>query len=180
MIGRFSGFRFLVAALVTAPFLSAWAQAEEAVYDSPPPCEPGFQIVEEIRYRAEPCNKHVCAVPTTKKFTKAVYDVKCEDYAYKKCAFGYEFRCCSSCNGDGNPDCVNCGKPRVRKILLKKYVTEECPTTKCEVQYDYVQVPYKVYRKVPIGAAPPARERPEPLPPPIEDKKQEAKEPEKD
>lgn len=172
MAGRLWRFLVLLAALGGTAFLLGNSRAEEPVYESPPPCEPGFQVVEEIRYKAVPCNKHVVAVQDTKKVTKAVYDVKCVDYAYKKCAFGYEFGCCSSCDGGGNPDCVKCGKPRTRKILLKKFVTEECPTTKCEVQYDYEQVPYTVYRKVPIGAVPgsPSGVRPELLGPPMEEK----------
>jgi hypothetical protein len=120
-------------------------------------------------------------VPGTKKVVKAVYDVKCQDYCLKKCPhFGYENKCCSSCDG-GNPGCTNCGKVRTRKILLKKFVTEECPATKCEVDYQFEKVACKVYRKVPIGAEPPMGrpelipppgKKPEMLAPPIEEKKE--------
>ena len=176
MAGKCWRLLLLIAALGGTVWLGK-SRAEEAVYDSPPPPEPGYRIVEEVRYKAVPCNKHVCPVQTTKKISRPVYDVKCVDFALKKCPpCGYEHKCCTSCDG-GNPDCVKCGKIRTKKILLKKFVTEECPTTKCEVQCDYEQVPYTVYRKVPIGGPgvrpeliPAPGTKPEKLAPPKEEK----------
>lgn len=110
-----------------------------------PVCEPGYQIVEEICYQ-DVCHKVCRVVPDVKKTTKPVYSCKTEDYCLKKCP-----RLCHCAE-----DCPTCDHPRTRKILVKKFVTTECPTYKCVVETVVERVPCKVYRKVPcISVVPP-------------------------
>jgi hypothetical protein len=72
----------------------------------------------------------VCvAEPTTKKVVKVVYEEKEVDYCLPGCSFFGLLRGGCACGaGPG------CGKPRTRKVLIKRFVTEECPATKCEVR----------------------------------------------
>lgn len=75
---------------------------------------------------AEPCPHKVCvSVPTTKKVSRTVYDSKCIEFCLAKCAF-FSRGCNDHCAD-------NCGRVRTKNVLLKKVVTEQCPSTKCEV-----------------------------------------------
>jgi len=73
-----------------------------------------------------PCK--VCKpVPDKKKVTKVVYECKEEWYCLSKCP---KHNCCDPCAAP----CPACDKPRCRRILVKKIITEEKPTTKCVVE----------------------------------------------
>lgn len=83
----------------------------------------------------------VCAacriVPDVKKTPKAVFACKTIYYCEHRfpgfqnggCCFSKEDCCESQCC----PDCIRCGKVRSKRVLLKKFVTEEKPILKCEV-----------------------------------------------
>ena len=78
-----------------------------------------------------PCVHKVCVPePTTVVKDKAIYDQRCVDYCLPKCSLWSILKGGCSC-GDGG--CADCGRPRTRKVLIKRYVHEECPETKCVV-----------------------------------------------
>jgi hypothetical protein len=93
----------------------------------------------EVVYQEVPCK--VCKpVPDKKKTTKVVYECKEEWYCLPKCPCPLHIGkhdCCDSC---GN-HCLTCEKPRCRRILVKKIITEEVPTTKCVVENGTQTVP---------------------------------------
>lgn len=70
------------------------------------------------------CNKVCVSEPTIKKHTKVVYASKCIDYCLPKCALGGN---CNSCE-------ANCGHVRTKNVLMKRVVTEECPSSHCVVR----------------------------------------------
>jgi len=74
------------------------------------------------------CPANTCiSQPTTKKTSKTVFSSKCIEFCLPKCS------CCSLFSG-GCDDCgENCGHVRTKHVLLKKVVTEECPSTECVV-----------------------------------------------
>jgi hypothetical protein len=74
-----------------------------------------------------PTHKVCTPEETTKKTDKVVYDYKCVDYCLPRCSFF------SSLWGHGC-GCGNCGAPRVRRVLIKRVVHEECPDVKCTVE----------------------------------------------
>ncbi len=105
----------------------------------PPPCKPGFRIVEEIHYR-EVCH-HVCKiVPEVKK--KWVYCWKEDPFCLPKCS--HKHHC--------DADCPHCLGPFPRKQLVKKEVVDKV-VSKCVVEKITERVPYKVYRQVPCDPA---------------------------
>ena len=74
----------------------------------------------------------VCVpVPTVKEETKVIYDDKCVDYCLPHCSLFSIFTGGCGCNDGG---CPNCGRPRTRRVLIKKFVHEQCPEVKCEVR----------------------------------------------
>ena len=80
-----------------------------------------------------PCPVKVCVPePTVRKTDKVIYDEKCVDYCLPRCSLASIFGGGGCGCGDGG--CLNCGHPRTRHVLIKKYVHEECPDVKCEVQ----------------------------------------------
>lgn len=88
------------------------------------------------RHGCEPENCQSCGdaricqqVPTTKKVTHVVYECKVEWYCLTKCPLHIGRRICSS-----GQICTGCDKPRSRRILVKKFITVEEPTTKCSVE----------------------------------------------
>jgi hypothetical protein len=137
--------RLFVGAALLALAGTAAAQAGDPC---PTACEPGYTIVEEICYK-EVIRKVCKAVPETKK--KTVYSCKEEDFCVPKCR--------GLCHGHGGDDC-GCATPRTRRVLVKKEVTEECPSVKWVVEKVVEVVPYKVYRKVPCTTAPPCQTAP--------------------
>jgi hypothetical protein len=92
------------------------------------------------------CAHKVC-VPecTTKKHSHTVFSSKCIEYCLPRCSLfsgglfsrgcshGCNQSCDQSCGSRGCAD--NCGPVRTKRVLLKKVVTEECPDTKCVVQF---------------------------------------------
>src|SRR5262249_38135733 len=70
-------------------------------------------------------------------------------------------KCQSDCC-DGCP-CGRCGHPRTKRILMKKIITEEKPTTKCVVEEIVELVPVKIYHKVPCEEAPCLQAAPPPI-----------------
>ena len=69
--------------------------------------------------------------PTVRKTDKAIYDQKCVEYCLPCCSLASLFGGGCGCAGGG---CLNCGRPRTRRALIKKYVHEERPDVKCEVR----------------------------------------------
>jgi hypothetical protein len=76
-----------------------------------------------------PVEKVCVAVPGTRKTTRAVYKCKTVDYCIP--ALPGLCRLLHGCSA-GCPGC--CAGPLCKHVLLKRIVTEECPTTTCEVQ----------------------------------------------
>ncbi|GEM_PF-5191333 len=73
------------------------------------------------------CPAKVCvSEPTTKKTSKTVFSSKCVEFCLPKCS-GVFSRGCDNC-------AENCGPVRTVNVLLKKVVTEECPSTHCVVR----------------------------------------------
>ncbi len=70
------------------------------------------------------CDKVCVPVPDVKKKTRVVYGVVERDFCLPRATF-----CGKCCAEDGA-----CGKVRTRHVLVKKVVTEECPSFKCVVQ----------------------------------------------
>lgn len=70
-----------------------------------------------------------CPEPAKRKITRVLYDCKCEDYCLPRCncKCWLWWKQCLPCG----ELCVECGQPRVRHVLLKKIVTDECPTVNC-------------------------------------------------
>lgn len=93
----------------------------------------------EVVYHDVTCR--VCKpVPDKKKVAKVVYEFKEEWYSLPKCPCSLHLGkhdCCEPC---GTP-CPTCDKPRCRRVLVKKFVTEEKPTTKCIVDTVTEKVP---------------------------------------
>jgi len=130
------------------------------------------------------CKKKCVAVPETKKHTHTCYGCKCLDVCLPKCKLG----CGKGC--DCEPGCTHCGKPRIKKVLLKKFVVEEECSTKCEVVHETEMCPVKprhgFFKKAPccpapmydlpagvvVPAEPGAAKGPEPLAAPKEEKKE--------
>ncbi|MBY0525271.1 MAG: hypothetical protein K2R98_17825 [Gemmataceae bacterium] len=78
-----------------------------------------------------------CCQPTweMKKHTEVNYCTKVVEYCLPKCCgFGCAKKkdCCECADGCQEP-CHKCGKPRCKRVLVKKFVTEECQHNKCEV-----------------------------------------------
>jgi hypothetical protein len=121
--------------------------------DGPPPCPP----------ECPPPVKKVCVpVPDVRKVTKTVYRCKEEDYCLPKCPCLlrglFRHGCCEPCAA-----CGECGKPRVRHLLVKKYVTHECPSYKCEVSC-VAEPPCGVPCPPPAAPAPEKARMPAPAP----------------
>jgi hypothetical protein len=76
-----------------------------------------------------PCREtpKVC-VPAPDKKTKVrvVYSYKTEEYCLPKCRFSLFGK------KDACDSCLECGKPRYRNVLLKRFVEEECPVMTCK------------------------------------------------
>jgi hypothetical protein len=106
-----------------------------------------------------PIQKQCIARPDVKKTTKTVYAVKEVDYCLKNYCILDLFRhgCGSCCD-----TCQPCGKPRVKRVLIKKERTCEEPTCKCEVEH----VLCPTYASAPCGTVivegQPALVRPQP------------------
>jgi hypothetical protein len=68
-------------------------------------------------------------VDSVKKITHVEYEVKDVEYCQKKCPGFHLFQ--------GKPDCPSsdpcptCGHVRHKRVLMKRIVTEEIPTTEC-------------------------------------------------
>ena len=73
------------------------------------------------------CGERICvAEPVKVKAVKPVYGVKCVEYCLPKCphfCLLHPERCCPKC-----------GKLRTRRVLVKRFVTEERDTVKCVPQ----------------------------------------------
>jgi len=116
--------RYLTALCATTVILVGSVRA-----GSDPCCPAPEQCYEEV------VKKH--CVPSTEvvKKTKAVYSCKEVDVCLPSCKFCSLFKkkSCNECNAccEGH-----CGKPRVKRVLIKKIVTEEECRTKCEVSHE--------------------------------------------
>jgi hypothetical protein len=125
------------------------------------PCEPGYQIVTEVQYRE--VVKRVCKnVPDVKRVTHWVYECKTVDFCKAGCSLhGARHQgTCDDCDGHGSR--CPCGPVGAKHYLLKRLVTEECPTTRCVVECTVERVPCVVCRKVPCAASPAACPAPVP------------------
>jgi len=121
--------------------LSLLLVAQDA--DKPcPPCEPGYQWVEEVRYKE--VVRYVCKmVPEVKKVKKIVYTPKEEPFCVRRATLfgGHKQADCG--------ECTRCKGPYKGTILVKTEITCEEPTTKCVTEKVVEKVPYVVRRKVP-------------------------------
>lgn len=105
--------------------------------DHLPPCEPGYTYVAETHYVERVVQ--VCKrVQDVKKIKKTVYDIKEERFCLPH----------DWLDLFGHKTCNDCGTPRCKRLLVKKEITEECPTTKCIVEKVIERVRYTVWRKV--------------------------------
>ncbi|MCC6417297.1 MAG: hypothetical protein IT429_03510 [Gemmataceae bacterium] len=77
-------------------------------FPAAPDCGPGCQPTTCVR------------VPDVKKVKHTIYACKTEEFCSAACCLHGLFRWC-----------CDCGKVRTKTILLKRVVTEDCPTTKC-------------------------------------------------
>jgi hypothetical protein len=101
---------------------------------TPPVCEPGYKVVEEIVM--QDVTRQVCKIVQEHK-KKWVYSFIDDPFCVK------DSRRC---------DCVQCAGPYCRKQLVKREVIDPAhTTTKCVVETIVEKVPVKVYRKVPIN-----------------------------
>jgi hypothetical protein len=90
-----------------------------------------------------PCCKKCVTIPTTIKRVKVLYGEKCVDYCLPRCHCcerAHHDGGCDHCDGHGDyglcrclTNCVSCGKPRTKHILLKREETVECNSFKCVV-----------------------------------------------
>jgi len=105
----------------------------------PPPAEPGYRWVEVDGY--EEIERLVCkVVPDVKKVKKIVYSTKDDAFCVPRPDLGGDSDTCPTCKGLYH-----------RKILIKKEITCEEPTTKCVTAKVKVKVPCKVWQKIAIG-----------------------------
>jgi hypothetical protein len=101
---------------------------------------------------AADCPHKVCvAVPDKRKISKVEYACKEKDICLPRCAFpgeraGHGHRCDDACghghackNDCPEEGCAKCAHPRTVRVLMKRTVTTECPSTKCEVAYQPAQ-----------------------------------------
>jgi len=74
-------------------------------------------------------------VPDKKKATKVVYECTIEWYCQPKCPCPLHMlpTAHGGCDASGSR-CTSCEVPRCRRVLVKKFVTTESPTTKCVVE----------------------------------------------
>jgi hypothetical protein len=91
-------------------------------------CEPRCAAAAERDATCKVCTP----VPDKKKVTKVVYECKEEWYCLPKCPCPQHIGKHAFC-GPCAPPCATCEKPRCRRVLVKKIVTEDRPTTKCLV-----------------------------------------------
>jgi hypothetical protein len=150
----------------TAVLLACAGSAALAFAAEPPPgaaCPAGYQLIAEVQHRV--VIKRVCRqVPDVKKVTHWVYDCQLEDFCKAGCPLhgAHPQADCPDC---AHKACCPCGPPGTRHLLLKRLVTEECPTTKCVVECTVEHVPCVVYRKVPCATSPVAPPAPVPAGP---------------
>ncbi|MCI0380568.1 MAG: hypothetical protein L0215_23520 [Gemmataceae bacterium] len=78
-----------------------------------------------------PTHKVCVPVPDKIKKTTVVYGCVVKDFCLPKCALGGLFGGCCSHNGCPTGECEHV---RSKRVLLKKVVTEECPSFKCVVE----------------------------------------------
>ena len=78
------------------------------------------------------CIKKCAAVPDTQKHSHPVFSCKAVDFCLKECSCLCKHGCWNCC--------VKCGKPRTKKVLLKKFVTAEKCGVKCEVTQEIMKV----------------------------------------
>src|SRR6516165_5113020 len=75
-----------------------------------------------------PACKVCVAVVGTKKVMKNEYQCKPVDYCLPRLPGLWQLWYA------GKTDCLECGRPLYRRVLMKRIVTQECPTVQCEVQ----------------------------------------------
>jgi hypothetical protein len=97
---------------------------------------------------AAPCLEKVCVpVPTKIKISKVVYSCKESEICLPRCTLGghgHGERCghghdCDGLNCPPESGCAKCGHPRTVRVLMKRTITKECPSTKCEVSHQPAQ-----------------------------------------
>ncbi len=101
--------------------------------DPPPPADAGHCLPK--------VQKVVRPTVVDVKHTRICYDAREEDFALTRCvptpiltSECFEKKWWFHAPKPLTADCVNCGKPRVRKILIKRFITETVTVPKCEVQ----------------------------------------------
>lgn len=78
------------------------------------------------------CKQRCVCEPEMKKIPHVIYDCRCEKFCSSVCSWGL----LANLFGDGCCGCrPPCGWVRTRHVLLKKTVTEDCPSFKCVVPH---------------------------------------------
>lgn len=135
---------------------------QEVYQEKPPaPAERGFKWVREVRYKEV---RHPYCKKVPEKIYKWVYATRPDYYCLPPCPF-HLFRRKNDCNECQN--CQDCKGPYYRP-QLKKMQVEMIIGWDCVVDYIKEQVPYTVWRKVPIGETEQGRPT-EPMPGPDQD-----------
>ncbi len=96
------------------------------------PCEPCCEDVKTWKK----CKRYCVPEATTIKKTRTEYRVKEDEICKARCTLcgllgglsKGKKKCGERCEDDC---CDKCGKVRCRRRLVKRFVTEECPGTKC-------------------------------------------------
>jgi len=135
-----------MATALSASLCALTALAGDHHHPAPPPCEPGYRIVEEVVYQE--VTRKVCRQVEEKK-KKTVYSCKSQDF----CVPDGPGRCPRPCGHhhrvDACPSCQAAGATiRSKCVLIKKQV-DDTPVKKWVVEEIKEVVPVTVYRKVP-------------------------------
>jgi hypothetical protein len=124
---------------------------------------------------AAECLHKVCIpVPDKRKISKVEYSCQEKEICLPRCAFPGERAAHGHGHGCGHGDacpeqgCAKCGHPRTVRVLMKRTVTTECPSTKCEVAYQPAQPKCCPTAQVCQPACPPASPAPQAMPRAVE------------
>jgi hypothetical protein len=107
----------------------------QVLYVSPRSCGPQPAQIVAPTSAQECCTPAGCCQPALCKECVPVPGTPKTHTEYCSRTIDFCVRRCTLCGGSCDADCVNCGRPRTKHVMLKRVVTDECPTTKCEVSY---------------------------------------------
>ena len=141
-------FRALIAMGLAFLLVTAVSQAADWGHGHKSHCPPGSPFVEETVMKE--VTKLSCKwVPDVKKVRRTVYECREEPICLPRCS-----HCALFGHKPGCSDCDRCEPPRMRKVLIKREIVEEKPTTRCIIEEVKEVIPVKVYRQVPCAVPP--------------------------